>query len=464
MGVAELASVLGVDVAQSADFQLAGITHDSRKVQPGWLFCCVPGAEHDGHNFASAAQSSGAVALLVERHLDGLEVAQIQVPDVRKAMGPAAALIHGKPAEAMTTVGITGTNGKTTITHLLKSIFDKAGWKNEAMGTLTGARTTPEAPELQERLSEFRAKSVRVLAMEVSSHALSMDRVGGIKFDVAVFTNLSQDHLDFHDSMEEYFQAKAKLFTPQLAEVAIVNLDEPHGRRIAEDAKIDVIGYSLSDADDLNIDGPISHFKWQDQPVTLQLGGTHNVSNAIAAASVALRLGIDPVDIADGLCAADPPRGRFELVNLGQPFVVAVDYAHTPDALTAVLGAAREVAGSGRVIVVFGCGGDRDATKRPVMGAAAEAGSDLTIVTNDNPRSEDPDTILQAIVSGLTRPDDAIVCADRALAIGQALGAASPGDVVIIAGKGHETTQTIGSEVSDFDDRDVVIKWIGANL
>lgn len=464
MVVGELTAALGVSAVEPSSLELTGITHDSRKVEPGWLFCCVNGAQHDGHDFAEAASERGAAALLVERDLATVDVPQIKVGDVRKAMGPAAALILRNPAKALTTVGITGTNGKTTVTHLLKSIFDTAGWSNDVMGTLTGARTTPEAPELQARLAQLRDKGVRALAMEVSSHALSMERVGGIKFDVAVFTNLSQDHLDFHESMDDYFQAKARLFTSDQALVGVVNVDDAYGRKIAARSEIEIVGFSLSEADQLEIDGPISHFRWRDQPITLQLGGTYNVSNALAAANAAFRLGIEPADIADGLCAADPPRGRFELVNLGQPFVVAVDYAHTPDALTAVLAAAREVADDGKVIVVFGCGGDRDSKKRPLMGAAAEAGSDLAVVTSDNPRSEDPEAIIAAIVSGLANPRDAVVCEDRAEAIGRALEAAEPNDVVVIAGKGHETTQTVGDVVIDFDDRQVVIEWIGRNL
>ena len=464
--VAELATRLGAplsDPGAQGDAIVTGVTHDSRLVGAGWLFCCVTGEAFDGHDFAAVAAEAGASALLVERELPGLQVAQIVVPEVRSAMGPASAHVFDHPARSLTTVGITGTNGKTTVANLLKVIFDRAGWRNDVVGTLTGARTTPEAPELQAHIGNLRESGVQALAMEVSSHALSMQRVNGITFDVGVFTNLSQDHLDFHGSMENYFEAKAALFTPAMAKVGVINVDDPYGQRLAADTEIQVVPYSLSDAQDLVIDGPISRFVWRGQPITLQLSGSYNVSNAIAAATAAECLGIDPIDIADALCAADPPRGRFELVNLGQPFVVAVDYAHTPDALEAVLVAAREVAGKRRVIVVFGCGGDRDPSKRPLMGVAAEAGSDLAVVTSDNPRSEDPEAIIAAIVAGLKAPEAAVVRVDRTSAISAALSAANPGDVVIIAGKGHETTQTTGDEVIEFDDRKVVIDWLRSN-
>lgn len=464
--VGQLAASLGFDPSDrsgDSDVELTGVTHDSRNVREGWLFCCVRGEIHDGHDFAATAKAKGAAALLVEHHLDGIDLPQIAVPNVRSAMGPASAIVLDNPSKSMSTVGITGTNGKTTVLNLLRGIFDKAGWRNDIIGTLTGTRTTPEAPELQAHLAELRDGGVRALAMEVSSHALCMHRVNGMTFDVAVFTNLSQDHLDFHHTMELYFEAKAKLFTPQLAKTAVINLDDEYGRRLASQISIPYFGYSIQDAHELVIDGPISHFRWRDQQVTLQLGGTHNVANALGAATAAEALGIDPADIADGLCAADPPRGRFELVNLGQPFVVAVDYAHTPDALVAVLKAGREVAGTGRVIVVFGSGGDRDIQKRPFMGAAAVDGSDLAIVTSDNPRSEDPQAIVDAVLTGIADTDSAIVCLDRARAIAMALEAAKPGDVVIIAGKGHETTQTTGDQVVEFDDRNVVIEWLRMN-
>jgi UDP-N-acetylmuramoyl-L-alanyl-D-glutamate--2,6-diaminopimelate ligase len=466
---AAVGAVTGLDLDHGGDPLVTGISHDSRAVAPGWLFCCVPGATADGHRFAADAVSAGAVALLVERPLP-VDAPQLVVPDVRAAMGPAAAAVHGHPSRAMTVIGVTGTNGKSSVVQLLADIWTRAGLRAEIFGTLTGPRTTPEATDLQRQLRESRQRGTELVAMEVSSHALELSRVAGTSFAAAVFTNLGHDHLDFHPDMEAYYRAKARLFDPALTPIAVVNGDDPYGRRlIGELAEpvaagcLQTIGYRLSDAKHLVIDGPSSRFEWRGQPVALHLAGSHNASNALAAAATAAALGLDLAVIADGLSSTRPVRGRFEIIDAGRPFRVAVDYAHTPDALQAALRAAREIA-AGQVIVVFGCGGERDHDKRPEMGLVAQREADLVFVTSDNPRSEDPDRIIDDIVARLERghPTKVLVEPDRRKAIAAALGSAQDGDLVLIAGKGHETEQVIGDRRLPFDDRAVALDELGA--
>lgn len=447
------------------------ITHDSRAVAPGTLFCCVPGARADGHDFAPQAAAAGAVALLVERRL-AIDLPQLVVGDVRRAMGPAASAVYGHPSQDLTVIGVTGTNGKSSTVALLAAIWEKAGQRAEVYGTLTGARTTPEAPDLQRQLRESRDGGVGVVAMEVSSHALELGRVGGTRFAAAVFTNLGRDHLDFHHDVESYYRAKARLFSPGYTDTAVVNLDDAHGRRLADELAaaggMAVHGFALADAEGLRADGPVSRFAWRGHPVNLHLAGRHNVSNALAAATTAAALGLDPAPVVAALEDARPVRGRFELVDGGQPFHVVVDYAHTPDALEAVIAAAREVTG-GKVIVLFGCGGDRDHDKRPEMGAVVARLADLAVVTSDNPRSEDPDDIIAAVLGGMAAAPHGIagtrvrVEPDRGRAIALALSLAAPGDLVLLAGKGHETTQVIGDRTLPFDDRAVALEALGAH-
>lgn len=442
------------------DVDVTDVRFDSRDVVDRCLFVCVPGASADGHDHADEAIENGAAALLVERELD-VDVPQVVVPDVRTAMARAAAAVHGDPSQSIAVVGVTGTNGKTTTTHLLGSIAAAAGLRVELLGTLSGARTTPEAPDLQRLLATWRDEGVEIVAMEVSSHALDLHRVDGVRFRVAVFTNLSRDHLDHHRSMEEYFAAKARLFTPELSDRAIVNLDSPHGRLLADAAEIPTEGYSLDEVDDVVPTIDSTTFTWRDREVRLALGGLHNVSNALAAAHAALAMGIDDSTIADGLSAPIVVPGRFEPVVAGQPFDVIVDYAHTPDGLEHLLAAADALIDDGRVIVVFGCGGDRDTSKREPMGEVAARGADIVVLTSDNSRSESTEAILGAIVAGAERVSDRragtlLVEADRRRAIAEALRLGRPGDVVLVAGKGHETTQTIGDSVVEFDDRLVV--------
>jgi UDP-N-acetylmuramoyl-L-alanyl-D-glutamate--2,6-diaminopimelate ligase len=446
---------IALDVPAGADaIEVTSVVHDTRAVTAGALFCCVPGSRVDGHDLAGEAVGRGATAVLVERPV-GVAVPEVRVPSVRAAMGPVAAAFWGHPSREMAVVGVTGTSGKTTTTHLLGSIGAAAGWPTEVIGTLSGPRTTPEAPELQAMLAEAVGRGRRAVAMEVSSHALALGRVRATRFAVAVFTNLSQDHLDFHADMEDYFAAKAALFAPDYTDEAVVNLDDPRGRWLLEQATVPTEGYSLADVEDLDVGVVSCRFTWRSHSVHLPFGGRFNVSNALAAATAAARLGIEPDAIAEGLATAPPVPGRFEPIDEGQPFAVLVDYSHKPGALASALDSAREAAGGGRLLLVFGAGGERDASKRPQMGEVAARLADRVLLTSDNPRGEDPLAIIDAVRSGMTRTDGLTVEPDRGAAIAQALGEAAPGDVVVIAGKGHETVQVVGADQVPFDDRAV---------
>ncbi len=456
------------------------LEHDHRRVGPGAWFACIPGARADGHDFAGAAVAAGAVALLVERPT-GLEVAEVRVPDVRAALGPFAARLAGDPSHALRCLAVTGTNGKTTTTYLLHGIATAAGERAGYIGT-TGARigdrpvpvafTTPEASDLQALLAEMRDDGVTTVALEVSSHALVQHRVEGTWFAAACFTNLSRDHLDFHRTMDEYFAAKASLFTAGRCGVVVTNLEDPHGVRLvgrAASEGLPCVTYAVADPTaDVGAESPspsptgtgftlVDRRTAERAAVDLRLVGRINVANACAAAATARAVGI-PLDVvARGLSAAPVVPGRLERVDAGQAFTVLVDYAHTPDALVAAVAAARTVAtaAGGRVAVVFGCGGDRDPGKRPAMGAAAAA-ADLVVVTSDNPRSEDPAAIAAAAVAGVRDAGrEAVVELDRRAAIRCALTWAAPGDVVLLAGKGHESGQTADGVTVPFDDRTV---------
>ncbi|MEO8692264.1 MAG: UDP-N-acetylmuramoyl-L-alanyl-D-glutamate--2,6-diaminopimelate ligase [Acidimicrobiales bacterium] len=451
-----------------ADVEITHMTGDSRAVRDGSLFCCVPGALFDGHDFAARAVSSGARALLCERELP-VDVAQIVVRNVRATMGPMASALYGHPSRSLPVVGVTGTNGKTTTVHLIAAILSATGRVTEVLGTLRGQRTTPEAPELQQLLAQARDDNRQAVAMEVSSHALAQHRVDGTRFAAAVFTNLSADHLDYHRTMEEYFRAKARLFEPSFTDIAVIDVDTTYGRLLADSVRLPVVVRSgASTVDVLSVGLADSAFRWRDQVVRLPLGGRFNVANAVLAADTTAALDVAPDAIASALATVTPVPGRFERIDEGQSFTVLVDYAHTPDGLTRVLEAAREAVlsrsgGDGRVIVVFGCGGDRDATKRPMMGAEAEAGADLVVLTSDNPRHEGPQVIADAVLRGMNERPFAVEL-DRRRAIALALDAATEADVVVIAGKGHETTQQIGDTYNPFDDREVardVLRGLG---
>ena len=434
------------------DTEITTVVHDTRAVVPGALFCCVHGAAVDGHDLVDDAQAAGAVALLVERAVPSA-LPQVQVASVRDALGPVAASFWGHPSESLVVAGVTGTSGKTTTSHLLGAVLTAHGWATSVLGTLSGARTTPEAPELQAHLAAERDAGRRAIAMEVSSHALAMGRVRATRFAVAVFTNFSHDHLDFHRDLEDYFEAKASLFTPQYSDAAVVNLDDPRGLELARRGVVPTEGYSLEDATDVVVQATRASFTWRGQPIELALGGRFNVSNALAAATAAARLGVSPATIAAGLRGAPSVPGRFEPVDEGQPFAVLVDFAHKPGALAGALAAARDAAPGGRVLVVVGAGGDRDPSKRAEMGSVAVSLADRVILTSDNPRGEDPLAIIDALRSGMPAGAPVIVEPDRTAAIEWALGEAQAGDVVVIAGKGHEDVQVVGDRRVEHDDR-----------
>jgi UDP-N-acetylmuramoyl-L-alanyl-D-glutamate--2,6-diaminopimelate ligase len=468
----ELAAILlpvrHAQVRGDASVRVLEVTNVADAVAPGAMYACLRGVRHDGHDFAKAAVASGAGSLLVDHPLPADEidpdVPQLVVDDTRLALGPLAAAVHGDPSTAMRVVGITGTSGKTTTSMLMASILRAAGDQTGVIGTLSGAFTTPEAPELQARLAGMREEGDRSVVIEVSSHALALHRVDGTRFDAAVFTNLGRDHLDLHHTIEEYFRAKALLFQPGRAVVGVVNVDDEHGRRLFDAAPIEMIPFQLADATDVEVDAGSHRFTWRGDRIEVPIGGGYNVLNSLAAATTAEVLGVGRDAIIAGLAGVEPVPGRFERVVVPDgtraAIDVIVDYSHKPDALEEVIAAAGSiVAGRGRVIVVFGAGGDRDRGKRPLMGAAAARLADIAVITSDNPRSEDPQAIIDEIVGGIAEDDlDRVeVEPDRAAAIKLAVTLAEPGDMVIIAGKGHERTQTIGDRVLPFDDREVAL-------
>lgn len=473
----------GIDVLElvgDRHVEVSAVTHDSRDVVPGACFCCIPGARADGHDHAAEAIAAGATSLLVERMLS-CSAPQVRVASVRAVLGAVAATFYGHPSSALRCLGVTGTNGKTTTTHLLEAVARRAGERVGVIGTLgarIGAdrlpieRTTPEATELQALLARMRNAGVRAVAMEVSSHALDMRRVDGTRFAAVCFTNLSQDHLDYHPTMNAYFEAKARLFTTAFAATAAVGLDDPWGRALAERlrrATIPLRTWALEDPGaDVGAHGTFagrsgSTFTLVDRAggdrteVRLPLVGRFNVANALAAAATAIQAGYRFEVVAGALAEPLVVPGRLERIDAGQPFVVFVDYAHTPDALGNVLATSRELATGARVLLVFGCGGDRDRAKRPRMGRAAAA-ADCVWLTSDNPRSEDPAAIAAEAERGLRDASSGTgaeyeVVLDRAAAIRAAVAAARAGDVVLIAGKGHEQGQTAGGTTVPFDDR-----------
>ncbi len=430
----------------------------------GTLFFCVPGATADGHDFAPRAVEAGASALVVERRL-GLGVAEALVEDARAAMAPAAVRFNGDPTRRLRVAGITGTNGKTTTAFLVRHILERTGVQTGLLGTVKSVvggeeaeveRTTPEAIDLQATFRAMLDAGDEACAMEVSSHALTLGRARGITFGVGVFTNLTQDHLDFHPDMEDYFGAKRLLFEgPERPPIAVVNVDDSFGRRLAEEIAGDygegLVTFSAAGEDavlragGVEFDAAGSRFEvsgpFGEASVEMPLPGDFNVSNALAALGAAMALGADGPRAAQALSDADRVPGRMEPIDAGQPFAVLVDYAHTPDSLENVLEAARRLTPEpGRVICVFGCGGDRDRDKRPLMGAIADRLADVPVVTSDNPRSEDPEAIVSQIRAGMKR-DDVVVEVDRRDAIRLALEQAGAGDTVVIAGKGHEQGQ-----------------------
>jgi UDP-N-acetylmuramoyl-L-alanyl-D-glutamate--2,6-diaminopimelate ligase len=450
--------------AGPAGVEITSLAYSSRDVQAGSLFFCVPGFRADGHDFAPDAVQRGAVALVCERPL-GLGVPEVVVQSVREAMGPIASRFYGEPTRKLRVVGITGTNGKTTTAFLTRAILEATGTQCGLIGTVKyvvggreedAVRTSPEALDLQRAFRAMLDGGDRACAMEVSSHALYLGRAQGIEWACRVFTNLTQDHLDFHGTMEEYFLAKRRLFVDGDAP-SVVNVDDPYGRRLAEE--VGAITYGIGGdagfrAEDVAFDAGGAGFTLVTPAgranARIQLPGLFNVSNALAAVAACMQLGVSLDDAVAALADAERVPGRLEPVDEGQEFAVLVDYAHTPDSLENVLRAARELT-SGRLHVVFGAGGDRDRDKRPLMGAAAAQNADRVIVTSDNPRSEDPASIVEQILAGTGGDVEHEV--DRRKAIALAIETAAAGDVVVIAGKGHEQGQEFeNGRKEPFDD------------
>jgi UDP-N-acetylmuramoyl-L-alanyl-D-glutamate--2,6-diaminopimelate ligase len=484
MRLAELAAAADqARILGDGEVEISALAYDSRKAGPGTLFFCVVGEKRDGHEFAAQVVEAGATALVVERELD-LDVPQVVVSSARAAMAPFAAAFWGDPTAELRVVGVTGTNGKTTTAYLVREILEAAGIQTGLMGTVKQVvggeeeaveRTTPEGIDLQETFRRMLEGGDEACAMEVSSHAMALHRADAIHFDAAVFTNLTQDHLDFHSGMEDYFAAKRLLFEAEPG-VRIVNLDDPYGRRLAEEFECLTFSAEGAEADyravDVEFDASGARFtvsmgrKLQEglsfRPIDAEVGvvtgmpGHFNVANALGAFAAATALGVEPEVAARGLAAAARVPGRFEPIDEGQGFAVLVDYAHTPDSMENVLRAARRLT-EGKLISVFGAGGDRDKAKRPLMGRAGGVLSDLAVVTSDNPRSEDPEAIVAEVAAGAREGEaELVVEVDRHAAIALALGRARPGDTVVIAGKGHEQGQEFeGGRKIPFDDREV---------
>jgi UDP-N-acetylmuramoyl-L-alanyl-D-glutamate--2,6-diaminopimelate ligase len=442
-----ISALAPTDVVGRAPAEVRDLAFDVRRVQPGALFFCVPGSRADGHDFAGEAVERGAVALVVEHPVDAA-APQLVVPSSRAAMAVAADEFFGRPTEELEVVGVTGTNGKTTTAFLVHSILDAAGRRPGLIGTVEARvggvarkleRTTPEAIDLQRLFRELLDAGDRSCAMEASSHASELHRLDRVRFRALIFTNLTQDHLDFHGTMERYYEAKRRLFGDA---PAVVNVDDPWGRRLVDELGGAAATFGLSPEAEVGPEALAG--------VHLRLRGRFNVLNALGAAAAARVLGIGDDAVRAGLEAVEGVPGRFEEVSEGQPFTVIVDYSHTPDSLENALTAARGLT-EGRIICVFGCGGDRDREKRPLMGRVATRLADLAIVTSDNPRSEDPDAIIAEVVAGAA--GEVAVEPDRRAAIELAVESAAAGDLVLVAGKGHEQGQEIAGTVLPFDDR-----------
>ncbi|MGW4161056.1 UDP-N-acetylmuramoyl-L-alanyl-D-glutamate--2,6-diaminopimelate ligase [Streptomyces sp. NPDC004788] len=486
----ELAARLGTETSGGSgrpdgDVEVSGITHDSRAVRPGDVYAALPGARAHGADFVAQAAGLGAAAVLTDpagaerAAATGLPV--LVVEDPRGRMGELAAEIYGRPGADLLQIGITGTSGKTTTAYLVEGGLRGAGKATGLVGTvemrigderIKSERTTPEATDLQALFAVMRERGVEAVAMEVSSHALVLGRVDGCVFDVAVFNNLSPEHMEFHSDMEDYFQAKARLFTPERSRRGVVNLDDEYGRRLAKEASVPVVTFSAAGdpnadwrAEDVVTGAADSTFTvvgpdGERFSATAPLPGPFNVANTLAAIVTLAAAGIDPRTAADGVAAVPGVPGRLEKVDAGQPYLAVVDYAHKTDAVESVLRSLREVT-RGKLHVVIGCGGDRDTTKRGPMGAAAARLADTAVLTSDNPRSEDPLAILTAMLEGAAEvPEyqrgEVLVDADRAAAIAAAVARAEPGDTVLVAGKGHEQGQETAGVVRPFDDRQVL--------
>lgn len=484
MRLRELIASLPAAELIGGDVEVMEITHDSRKVIPGSLFVCLKGLKVDGHNFVPEAIQRGAVAVVAERQVPTNGKPLVLVPDTREALAWLCHRFFGEPTRWLKLIGVTGTNGKTTTTHLIAHLLNAQNPGSTGVVGTIGVRwrgewheltqTTPDAPELVKWLHQLHNNGAQFVVMEVSSHALAQKRCDGCLFDAAVFTNLSRDHLDFHGDFENYFAAKGRLFT-DYAEIAtrngksfqaFVNLDDPYGQRLLNMCPAPVMTYGFNEkADycavdfDLSLSGTLFTIAVRNSTngprrLFTRLLGRFNIYNALAAIAVARHFGVSWETIETALSEFEPPPGRLEIVSVDKPFTVAVDYAHTPDALEKVLLTVRELT-KGRVIVLFGCGGDRDPTKRPEMGRIATQLADYTVITSDNPRTEDPLKIIEQILAGVVPNSAYHVEPERRKAIFHAISVAQPGDFVLIAGKGHEAYQIVGTEKLPFDDREV---------
>lgn len=473
--LAELAALVGGSVQGDGTIRVSDLTHDSRAVGPDTLFVAIVGATHDGHEFAAQAVASGAPALCVSRAVN-IDVSQLIVGDTRSVAGPLAATIHDNPSEDVDIVGITGTNGKTTVAHYIESIAGYTGRLAGVIGTIetrlgstvyATERTTPEAPRFQRLLGQMRDEGAEIVAVEVSSHALEMGRVKGTSFAVAAFTNLSRDHLDFHGSMSEYQKAKQRLFEEYRVGVAVVNVDDPVGAEIAlgfggslltvgQGGSVSIAGLKgTASGSEFTLATPEGEAR-----VAAPVLGEFNVNNAVMAAASCLALGIQFDEVVAGLGHLKPVPGRLEVLAGPAPFTVVVDYAHTPDGIESVIEVARTMT-AGRVIAVAGAGGDRDREKRPLMGQAVSQ-ADVAIVTSDNPRSEEPDQIIASMVSEIDGLAHVVVEPDRRTAIERAISGANDGDVVLVLGRGHEPVQEFAKGSVPFDDRIVVREVLSA--
>ena len=454
------------------EMEITGIAYDSRTVEPGQLFVAVTGFAADGHRFIPMAVEKGAAAVLCQTPPEG-EIPYVQVENTRSALALASANFFGRPAEKMKFIGITGTNGKTTSTYLLKEILEKtAGAKVGLVGTIQNMigdqvleteRTTPESYELQKLFAEMAEAGCTHVVMEVSSHALVLDRVAGVRFDVGMFSNLTQDHLDFHKTMEEYRKAKAILF--RMCDVGVYNADDPASEKIMAEATCRAFTYAEHHEADLKAENVVLHADsveftavhgGERVPVTLGIPGGFTVYNALCVLGAAMAMGIPLSEAAAALAGAHGVKGRVEVVPTpGRDYTVLIDYAHTPDSLENVLTSVRGYC-KGRLISVFGCGGDRDNTKRPIMGRIGARLSDIAVITSDNPRTEDPNQIIEQILAGISDQSNCVVVENRRRAIREAMAMAKKDDIIVLCGKGHETYQILGTEKTHLDEREEV--------
>lgn len=481
--LAQAARLLGGEVIGEEDVTFTGIAQSDKDIESGDLFIVLSGKKSNGADFISSAKSRGAVAILSEKNsnLDSLGLPQILVTKPREAVGVLAATFYGDPIRSMQSVGITGTNGKTTVSTLLYQIFTAIGRESGLIGTVEtrlgndrvkSLRTTPEASELQALAAAMQERHMRHLVMEVSSHSIALKRILGSHFAAVGFTNLSQDHLDFHNDMESYFQAKAALFTHEYADIAFINIDNQYGERLLNDSPIPTVSISRQNVKaqwhftDIHptVTGHDFTIRGRDgiliESQTLMHGG-FNLDNLLMAVAMAHHFEVDPLELAAILPSLSGAQGRLEAIDLGQSFKALVDYAHSPDAVANVLSASQEFT-TGKLIAILGCGGDRDSSKRSPMGMALQKGSDIAIFTSDNPRSEDPLDILNQMTLGLSINEPSKVVIDRREAVRYAVSIASPGDTILLLGKGHEGGQDIGGVIHDFDDRVVLAESIEA--